>query len=54
MSGEKIGASLVGLLTTRSVVLIWGQFYPPVDTWQYLETFLVVTAGERVLLVSSK
>lgn len=45
---EKTGASFVGLLTTRSVVLPWGTFYLPMDIGQYLETFLGATTGGTV------
>ena len=37
----------------RSLVLNWGNFYPPADTQQHLETFLVFLMGWGVAMASS-
>ena len=45
-------------ISSNSVVSTRGDFLPPRDTWQYLETFLLVTThctvGRGVLLASSR
>ena len=40
------------LVSRSPVVLNWGQFWCPGDILQCLETFLVVSTGETVLLGS--